>query len=41
MVVVFQTFSGIFVETIGCGGLCGVEDWHVMQFPISSSTRLF
>ena len=41
MLIVFQTFSGIFVEILGGGGLGGVNDWHVMQFPISSSTNLF
>ena len=41
MLIVFQTFSGIFVEIIGTGGLGGVNDLHVMQFPISSLTNLF
>ena len=41
MLIVFQTFSGIFVEILGGGGLGGVNDWYVMQFPISPSTNLF
>ena len=41
MLIVFQTFSGIFVEAIGCGSLGSVNDWHVMQFLIPSSTNLF
>ena len=41
MLTVFQTLSAIFAETISCGGLSGANDWHVMQFPIPSSTDLF
>ena len=41
MLIISQTVPGICVETIGCGGLGGVNDWHAMQFSISSSTTRY